>query len=49
VAIERVVSDDRLRHDLIGAGRERVAEFSWRATAERMAALYDSLAMERTG
>jgi glycosyltransferase involved in cell wall biosynthesis len=49
VAIERVLSDDRLRRELIGAGRVRVAEFSWGATAERMAALYASLAMERTG
>ena len=48
-AIERVLSDDRLRHELIGAGRARVAEFSWGATAERMAALYASLAMEGTG
>ena len=48
-AIDRVLSDDRLRDELVSVGRARVAQFSWAATAERMAALYASLAMEGTG
>ena len=48
-ALERVLSDDRLRYELIRAGRARVAEFSWSATAQRFADLYASLAMEGTG
>ncbi|MGD9703329.1 MAG: glycosyltransferase family 4 protein [Acidimicrobiia bacterium] len=47
-AIERVLTDDRLHHELVTTGRARVARFSWRAAAKRMADLYASLAMEGT-
>lgn len=45
-ALDRVVADDRLRSELTAAGRTRLAHYSWRTTAERMAGLYASLAME---
>jgi glycosyltransferase involved in cell wall biosynthesis len=48
-AIDRVLADDRLHHELVTAGRARVARFSWRTTATRMAALYAALAMEGPG
>lgn len=45
-ALERVIADDALRAQLKSAGRTRLAQYSWATTAERMSALYASLAME---
>jgi len=45
-ALDRVITDDSLRARLKSAGRARIAHYSWRTTAERMADLYASLAME---
>ncbi|MDR2999345.1 MAG: glycosyltransferase family 4 protein [Microbacterium sp.] len=39
-ALERVLGDAALRTRLAGAGRARVAEFSWATVAERYAELY---------
>jgi glycosyltransferase involved in cell wall biosynthesis len=47
-AIDKVLVDDRLHHDLVTAGRARVARFSWTTTARRMADLYADLAMDGT-
>ena len=47
-AIDKVLVDDRLHHDLVTAGRARVARFSWSTTARRMADLYADLAMDGT-
>ncbi len=45
-ALGRVHRDDACRAALVAAGRHRVEAFSWRTTAERIASLYDRLAME---
>jgi glycosyltransferase involved in cell wall biosynthesis len=40
-ALERLLSDPKLRGHLSKAGRERAAEFTWRRTAELTAASYE--------
>lgn len=42
-AIGRVLSDARRRDELVAAGRQRVQEFSWSATADGLIALYRDL------
>ncbi|MEP6660595.1 MAG: glycosyltransferase, partial [Acidimicrobiales bacterium] len=39
-ALVRVVSDPNLRSALVGAGRARVTQFSWRRTALEVMSLY---------
>jgi len=39
-----VLSDPRLREDLIRRGRERVKAFSWTRSVERIRAVYGELA-----
>jgi glycosyltransferase involved in cell wall biosynthesis len=39
-ALRRVLSDEPLRARLVAAGRDRAAEFTWEATAERTVAAY---------
>jgi glycosyltransferase involved in cell wall biosynthesis len=41
--LERVISDDALRADLVQKGFRRVREFSWEKTAREMRAIYESL------
>ncbi|MGI9614294.1 MAG: glycosyltransferase family 4 protein [Acidimicrobiales bacterium] len=43
-AITEVVTDDAVAAGLVAAGRERIEQFSWDDTADRLAALYHSLA-----
>jgi glycosyltransferase involved in cell wall biosynthesis len=43
-ALARAISDDQLRSDLVARGRERVARYSWEATAEQMVGLYGDAA-----
>lgn len=43
-ALERVLTDDALRSQLVARGHARVATFSWHATATALAACYDQLA-----
>lgn len=45
-AVSHVLTDSALRQRLSVAGRLRVAHFSWSTTAQRLADLYASLAME---
>jgi glycosyltransferase involved in cell wall biosynthesis len=42
-ALAEVIGDDRLRADLARRGRERAAEFTWKAAAERLWRLYQGL------
>jgi glycosyltransferase involved in cell wall biosynthesis len=44
--LKRVVTDSQVRDDLVSRGRRQVELFSVARSAERMAALYRSLAME---
>jgi len=46
-AIERVVTDDATRRELIARGRDRVREFSWEDSARSLAACYRRLAETR--
>lgn len=46
-AIERVLDDPMLRQTLIAAGREQLARYSWRRTAEEMLLLYRAAALAR--
>jgi glycosyltransferase involved in cell wall biosynthesis len=46
-ALDRVLTDRQLRATLRAAGQVRVARFTWRNRARRMADLYASLAMDR--
>jgi glycosyltransferase involved in cell wall biosynthesis len=46
-ALERVVTDDDLRRELIARGRDRVREFSWSDTARALASCYRQLAEGR--
>jgi glycosyltransferase involved in cell wall biosynthesis len=39
-ALERVVSDEELRTDLVARGRLQLRRYSWDSTAEAMVALY---------
>ena len=48
-AIAKVTSDEGLRTRLRGAGLERVAGFTWRAAAERHAAIYERAAATAGG
>jgi len=43
-AIDRVLTDDATRTDLVARGRERLAVFSWPKTARALAACYRQLA-----
>lgn len=45
-ALERVMTDDELRRELIARGRDRVREFSWSDTARALASCYRQLAEE---
>jgi alpha-1,3-rhamnosyl/mannosyltransferase len=40
-AVDRVLTDDRLRRTMRDAGRRRAAQFSWDTTAERTLAVFD--------
>lgn len=42
-ALLRLLGDDGARRDLIAAGFARSAQFSWRAAARQLAALYESI------
>jgi glycosyltransferase involved in cell wall biosynthesis len=42
-AMERLLTDDRLRNDLRDRGLSRVRDFSWDQTAERVRAIYDEV------
>ncbi len=42
-ALDKVLTDDDLRHSVAAAGRARVAEFAWPTVAERYRALYESV------
>lgn len=42
-AIDRVVSDDNLRSELVSRGRERASQFSWESSAQKAVALYRTL------
>ena len=47
--LERALLDQRRRHELIDLGRRRVAQFSWRACAERyLAVIQDAIASTQT-
>jgi glycosyltransferase involved in cell wall biosynthesis len=43
-AIERLLSDDGLRRDLIERGRRRASEYTWDRTADGLAAVYAEVA-----
>src|SRR6476659_6951273 len=43
-ALDRVVTDDALRSQLVARGHDRVSTFSWAATARGLAACYRRLA-----
>jgi glycosyltransferase involved in cell wall biosynthesis len=43
-ALERVVTDDELRRELVARGHDRVREFSWSDTARALASCYRELA-----
>jgi glycosyltransferase involved in cell wall biosynthesis len=43
-AIDRLLTDDALRRDLIALGRDRVGQFTWDRTAAELAAVYAELA-----
>ncbi|MEN9208191.1 MAG: glycosyltransferase family 1 protein [Gloeomargarita sp. GMQP_bins_120] len=45
--IGRVVFDSRRRAELIAAGRERVAQFSWRRCAEQTRAVYQQVCQQK--
>lgn len=45
-ALARVLEDESVRAELVAAGRRRLDAFTWRTTAQSMAALYSALAME---
>ena len=42
--VERVLTDDATRRDLIARGRDRLGAFSWQETARALAACYRRLA-----
>jgi glycosyltransferase involved in cell wall biosynthesis len=42
-ALERVLSDDSLRADLVARGTERVRRYPWDATARELAAIYEGM------
>jgi glycosyltransferase involved in cell wall biosynthesis len=46
-AIGRLLGDAELRSDLRRRGLERASQFSWRASAEQMLAIYRRLAITR--
>ena len=46
-AVERVVTDDAFRGELVARGRDRVRAFSWEDTALALAACYRRLAEQR--
>lgn len=43
-AVTDIVSDDRAAAELVAAGNDRIGEYSWDETADRLAGLYRSLA-----
>ena len=43
-ALDRLLTDEALRSQLVARGHERVATFSWAATAGALASCYDQLA-----
>ena len=42
-AVERILSDEKLRQDLIQKGQERVKEFSWKKCAQETKKVYESI------
>jgi glycosyltransferase involved in cell wall biosynthesis len=42
-AVTRVVTDHRLREELIGKGYQQLQQFSWQTTADQTAEVYQSL------
>ena len=48
-AIDRVLTDEDRRAELVAAGHERAARFRWDAAARRMAAIYRELAQPANG
>uniref|UniRef100_UPI0025BAF438 glycosyltransferase family 4 protein n=1 Tax=Halovivax sp. TaxID=1935978 RepID=UPI0025BAF438 len=46
-ALERVLTDAKLRDELIDAGRARARAFSWRTSARRLADVFEEVAAER--
>jgi glycosyltransferase involved in cell wall biosynthesis len=48
-AIARVLEDTDLREDLVKRGLARAAEFSWRATGEKLLSAYERLCERGTG
>jgi alpha-1,3-rhamnosyl/mannosyltransferase len=43
-ALDRVLTDDELRAQLVARGRDRIGSFSWTATARALASCYRRLA-----
>jgi glycosyltransferase involved in cell wall biosynthesis len=43
-ALNRVITDNATRTDLVAAGRDRLGRFSWSHTARALAACYRQLA-----
>jgi len=48
-AIEQILQDEDLYHSLSERGTKRAAEFSWRAMAEQVLKLYQSIHAEKAG
>ena len=47
-ALERVITDETLRKELIARGRDRLGDFSWQETARALASCYRKLAERGT-
>jgi len=45
--LDRVLDDPDLRRDLVAAGAERAASFSWERCGEGLAQLYHDVAADR--
>ena len=43
LTLERIVSDNQLREDLIASGKERIKHFSWKKCAEETLAIYSKV------
>ena len=43
LTLERIVSDNQLREDLIASGKERIKHFSWKKCAEETLAIYNKV------
>ena len=43
LTLERIVSDNQLREDLIASGKERIKHFSWKKCAKETLAIYNKV------